>query len=70
VIEKGLVTGVDQYAGWAINKIGITIVGCHRLPDKGMKIICDLHQTLPHDIQGPKIVRLVQTIRYDILTLL
>jgi hypothetical protein len=68
VIEKGLVTGVDQYTGRAINKIGITIVGCHRLPDKGVKIICDLHQIFPQAMYGPKIVRLVQTIRYDFLT--
>jgi len=37
--EKVSVTGIDQDLLWAINKIGVAVIGCYIAPNKGMQAI-------------------------------
>jgi hypothetical protein len=43
VIEQRPVTGVDQDALWAVDKIGVAIVAGHRLPEKCVEVVVDFH---------------------------
>ena len=43
MVEQSAVARVNQHPGGAVNEIGIAVVGGHRLPNKGMKVVEYVH---------------------------